>query len=194
MAAACGLWMRARCGRSSRSGRRHPLSDLLVAGATFGTDTRPPLAPLVLRRFFNAGGNDPDVSGWIHDPAGAITPELVLDGDKDPRAGSHGTLDYRIDVVNIDKDHHGRAAISRRGPAIERGPLRFDHDHRTANRDQRMRDCPIRPRSPDPLNGVKGGLAEVEFRTGVLANQHWHHYRSAFGYHVPSLRFEAFSI
>src|SRR5689334_8515193 len=89
--------------------RRHMLSTL--------GDPGPPLLPLRRRSLFDTSGDGPHVPRWIHNPPGAIAPELVLHWKHDLRPSGHRPLHHFVDLLDIDEDHDRRTAVRLRSAA-----------------------------------------------------------------------------
>src|SRR6185295_3810592 len=85
------------------------------------------------RSLFDASGDGPHVPRRIHNPPGAITPELVLYRKHDLRSGGHRPLHHFVHILDIDKDDHWRTAVRLRSPALKGWPLSFDNDHCSAD-------------------------------------------------------------
>src|SRR6266540_3565874 len=72
--------------------------------------TQAPL-PLILRRLLDARRDRPHVPRRIHDPRGAVAPELIRQRHESPGACRYGALHGFVDVLDIDIEHHRRTAV-----------------------------------------------------------------------------------
>src|ERR1051325_5340426 len=77
----------------------------------------PTVRALLAGRLLDPGGNRPNMPGRVHNPSGPVAPELVLGLDKELGPSADGALDRGVDVLDIDEDHDGRAAIRHRSAA-----------------------------------------------------------------------------
>ena len=122
------------------------------------------------RRRFDASGDVPHVPRRIDDPPDAIAPELIRRRDQNPRPGCHCPLDHGVRVVDINVDHHGRAAV-RLGCTARKGwKLSVDHHHRLADRQCGMHHNSVWGRSARAFDGAERGLAEVDLRRSIEAH------------------------
>lgn len=63
------------------------------------------VAPLLLAGLFDACSDRPHMAGRIHDPADAVTPELVLRGKEDLSSAGDRPLQCSIHVLDVHEDH-----------------------------------------------------------------------------------------
>jgi hypothetical protein len=137
-------------------------------------DCGPSIRPLVGGGFFDARRNCPDVAGRVHDPAGAITPKLVLRREQDLRAGGDGSVEGGIDVLDVNENHDWRGSVELRSTAGQARPFRFDHDVGAADRKEGVRDSAVGSGAHVQFGGTEGGLTELDFAGGVAADEHRH--------------------
>src|SRR5207249_9787051 len=95
---------------TSRRTARERRSEKSVA-LPIAQDARPSVVSLLCVRIFDTRGDSPNVPRGVHDPSGAVTPELVLRRNYDLGAASDRALDGPIDVFDVDEDHYRRASI-----------------------------------------------------------------------------------
>jgi hypothetical protein len=121
----------------------------------------------------------------VDDSGRPVTPELILDGEKDRRAHSDGSVDSLIDVRNVNEDDHRRAPVSSWCAAgrylRER---RLQHEERAIDAHGYVNGRPIRPGPSHLLDSAKRHLAEVCLSFRALADQHRKHRLHTLGHRL----------
>src|ERR1044071_7486104 len=115
---------------------------------------------LLWTHVFLVGGQVPAVAEGVLEGPRAVTVELVRHRSHLGAAGRHGLLEERVDVVHIEQDAHGRAAVVLRPPCVDLGMLVGEHDHGVADFDLGM-TYPV-PGSGDAHELLRAERALVE--------------------------------
>ena len=111
------------------------------------------------------------MSEGIDQFSGTITVELILDRLVDLGPSLDRPLGHRVDVLDVQMDHHRRPPVELRTLRIHLGELFGEHDAGRADLELGMADFVQRTVDPDHFLGSEGSLVEVDGPGALAHNQ-----------------------
>ncbi len=131
-------------------------------------------AHLPAGKLFDSGGNNPHVSEWILQPAGAFAIKLIANRKDHFCARRDRAFRDGINLINFQMDNNWRSA--ERGWAACADPLRLigQEDRRISDADLAVRDPAVGPDEPNYFFGSERALVKLDRAGAIVDYQVWH--------------------